>query len=599
MGRAFSEIIAAELAPAPGLYAIPFSQLHGLEGQTGVRPISAPGISTERELALFSGATRLGYGEFSIRGGRLRARLTLEDPATGRMAGVLRAESAAGDVNGVASSLARQIAPGSANYGTGNPAALEAYMTALETAAADAKSAAAARAIAADPNFGPAYRLEAEAKARQQDLAGALVILDDAGRRGNAIHAAERARISLEAANLRNDLAGRRQALAELVKTEPGDIEAWRSLAQLSFAARDYRQAVTAYQKTLTAQPDDPAALNELGYAYAYTGNLEAALASLSRYRTIRPDDPNALDSMGDVHLISGNLSAAERFYLQTFHKDASFQGAGDLYKAAIARLMSGDIPGADALQKQFDDARAAHDPAIPYRQAEWAWITGRRKQAYQQLTAFAQSSEKGPLKEVASNAYSELALWSLLLGDRDGAREMVRKSIQFAGPKSAASAVLMRFLTQPPAPATEWITRAGVLFPKPEQASVKDQWLVYAFLLDKDFAAAADALQRLSQSGADGADESLPVLQAWTLVETGHESAASELLRFNPVPPVTGPGLFTSLYFPRLYYLRAVVAEKQGRREEARAAYRLFLKLSGPTPLQWGEEQAAQKAGQ
>ncbi len=598
MGRAFSEIITADLASAPGLSAIPSSQLHGFERQTGVRPISAPGISAERELALFSGATRLGYGEFSIRGGRLRARLTLEDPATGTMVRVLQAEAAAGDVNGAASSLAHQVAPGAGKYATANAAALEAYMTALETVAPDARSAAATRSVAADPNFGPAYRMLAGAKARQQDPEGALAVLADAAGRGDAIPAAERARISFDAANLRNDLAGRCQALAELVKAEPGDIEAWRSLAQLSFAARDYRQAVAAYRKTLAAQPNDPAALNELAYSYAYTGNLEAALESLGRYRSIRPDDPNVLDSLGDVHLISGNLSAAEKFYLQAFHKDPNFQGAGDLYKAAIARLMSGDIPGADAFQKQFDDARAAaHDPAVPYRQAEWAWIGGRRKQAYQDLTAFAQRSISGPLKELASSAYSELAWWSLLLGDRDGARDMVRKSVQFAGPKSAATVVLMRFLAQPPAPAAEWITRAGVLFPKPGQAAVKDLWLVYVFLLNKDFGAASDALQRLSQSGADGTDESLPILQAWTLVETGRESEAAELLRFNPVPPVTGPGIFTSLYFPRLYDLRARVAGKQGRREEAQAAYRLFLKLSGPTPLQWGEEQSAMLA--
>jgi hypothetical protein len=156
-----------------------------------------------------------------------------------------------------------------------------------------------------------------------------------------------------------------------------------------------------------------------------------------------------------------------------------------------------------------------------------------------------------------------------------------------------------MRFLMQPPAPAAEWIVRAGALFPKPGQSSVKDLWLIYAFLLNEDFASASAELQRLSASGANAGDESFPVLQAWTLVVAGRESEAAELLRFNPVPPATGPGLFTSLYFPRLYYLRAAVAGKAGRREEARAAYQLFLKLSGPTPLAWGEEQKARQAAQ
>jgi tetratricopeptide (TPR) repeat protein len=602
MGRAFSEIIAAELASAPGIYTIAPTRLHGFEQQAGVRPIAAPGISAERALAFFSGATRLGYGDYSIRGGRLRARLTLEDATTGRMVRVITAEAAAGDVGAAASSLAHQIAPRAGKYGTANRAAVEAYMTAMESGSPARMSEGAWRAIAADPDFGPAYRMLAGAKARQQDSEGALAVLGEAMKRGDAIPAAERARIALEAATLRNDLPARRQALAELVRVEPGDTDACRSLADLSYAAHDYGQAAAAYRQILAMEPDNPAALNSLGYAYAYSGNLDVALASLRRYQTLRPNDANALDSTGDVYLISGNLSAAEKFYQQAFRKDPNFQGAGseagDLFKAAMARLMTGDIPGADALARQYDDARtAAHDPAVPYRQAEWSWITGRRKQACQQLAAFAQRCGNGPLKELASRAYSELALWSLMLDDRDGAGEMLRKSMQFAGPNSAATAVLVRFLAQSPAPAAEWTNRAGLLFRSPAQSPVKDLWLAYAFLLNQQFDAASGAVQRLYDGGANGADEALPVLLAWTRVETGRVSDAAGLLRFNPVPPLSGTSLFTSLYFPRLYYLRGVVAEKQGRHEEARAAFQLFLKLSGPTPLHWGEEQKAKQA--
>jgi len=287
-------------------------------------------------------------------------------------------------------------------------------------------------------------------------------------------------------------------------------------------------------------------------------------------------------------------LPEAEKFYLQAIRKDPNFQGSAsaDLYKAAMSRLMTGDIPGADALEKQFDDARsAAHDQTVPFRRAEWAWLTGRRKQAYQQLTEFAQHTETGPLKELSSRAYSQLALWSLMLGDTNAASEMVRKAIQTVGPTSAATAALVRFLALPPAPASEWTARAGLIFHDERQASAKDLWLLHAFLLNREFDEAAAAAQRLTEGSADNRDESLPVMQAWALAESGHVDQAADLLRFNPVPPITGPGLFTPFYFPRLYYLRGMVAGKQGKHEEARAAWQLFLKLSGPTPLQWGEE--------
>ena len=111
MGRAFSEVITEELAGAPGIYAIPSNQMHGLDRVLGPRPISVPGISAERSLALASGATRLGYGEYSVREGRLSARLTIEDLRTGKMTNLVSAGPSghpAGDVFAVASELARR-----------------------------------------------------------------------------------------------------------------------------------------------------------------------------------------------------------------------------------------------------------------------------------------------------------------------------------------------------------------------------------------------------------------------------------------------------------------------------------------------------------
>jgi hypothetical protein len=42
------------------------------------------------------------------------------------------------------------------------------------------------------------------------------------------------------------------------------------------------------------------------------------------------------------------------------------------------------------------------------------------------------------------------------------------------------------------------------------------------------------------------------------------------------------GPSLLEPLYFPRIYDLRARVAAKKGRPEEARAAVGLYKRLSG-----------------
>ena len=66
----------------------------------------------------------------------------------------------------------------------------------------------------------------------------------------------------------------------------------------------------------------------------------------------------------------------------------------------------------------------------------------------------------------------------------------------------------------------------------------------------------------------------------------------AASLLRFNPVPSASGTGPFLAFYFPRIFYLRARLAEREGKPAEAATNYRLFRALSGSAPLVWGEEQ-------
>ncbi len=596
MGRAFSEVITAELAGAPGIYAIPSNRLHGLDRVFGPRPVSVPGISAERTLAFASGATRLGYGEYSVRGGRLSARLTIEDPRTGKMVKLFSA--AGGDVFAVASELARQISTRVAPYGTKSVPALKAYMAAEESATAAATTQNLEQAIAADPDFGPPYRLLAELDAQRQDRAGADALLGQALSRAGAMPPAERARLELETANLHGDSAARKSALTTLVALEPNDPVGWNSLAESCMSRREYQQAVQAYRRLLQVEPEDAGALNQLGYAAAYAGSLDTALEALRRYQALRPAEANPLDSQGDVNLLAGRLPQAESFYLQAAKKNPNSESGGDLWKAAMARLMSGDVAGADTLFQQFIQAReAAKDPVAEYRQAEWSWISGRRKSACQRLEAFARGAENGPLREIASRAYSQLAVWSLVMGDRTAAAQLAQKGALLAGPSSAGAAMVARFLTEPPASPSEWSVRAERLFPNAAEDSLKDLALAYALLLDKQFQPASLLLKQLYDGANPSADPSLPVLLAWTCLETGRANDAAPLLRFNPIPFLSGASMFAAFDFPRIYYLRGLLAEQQGKPGEARANYRLFRQLSGPDPLIWGEEQRASRA--
>lgn len=577
MGRAFSEIIAAELSGLPNTYVIPSARMHNLGPTLGVRPVSAPGISTERTAAILAGANRIGDGEYAVRGGRIEARLSLEDPQTGRTTEVL--STSAADVVTAASDLARQLSPRATKYLTANPEAVRHYMAAMESSDAAVMTDGASAAIAADPNYAPPYRLLAEVKSQQHDRDGALAVLDQAMARGDAIPPAERARDAFESATLRNDFAARERALGDLAKASPGDLETWRALGDGAYARHDYAQALEAFKKALALQPGDTQALNEFGYSQAYTGDMEGALRTFRRYQSLRPNEANPLDSMADILLMYGRLREAEELYVQADKKDRKLLSAGDLLKAAMARLMTGDVPGANALAKQFFDARAQlHDPTVPIHQAEWLWISGDRKGAMLQLQGLAHSTESGGQKDVASLAYSDLAIWSLLLGDRAGAAQLSLKAVGLARQATAGDAIMARFLAQPAASPAEWNSRADQVFRNVQQTGIKDLTLARALLLERQFPAAAEALRRVY--GDPTADPGVPILLAWCLIETGHAEEAVPLLRFNPIPPYTGIGPFAGFYFPRFYELRARLAEKAGRADEAQANRQLFEKL-------------------
>jgi tetratricopeptide (TPR) repeat protein len=329
-----------------------------------------------------------------------------------------------------------------------------------------------------------------------------------------------------------------------------------------------------------------------MGYAAGQAGDVDGAMSALRRYAALRPNDANPLDSMGDVHLIAGHLADAGNFYLQAAKKDPNFQNNGALIKAALARLLSGDPSGANHLADQYVAARvAAKDPIVDYRRAQWTWISGRRKAAAQQMGAFALANESGPLRDIASRAYAELAIWSLETGDREGAARLAQKALSIAGPASAGNALVAKFLSQPPASSSEWVVRAEQQFPGPAQNAIKNFSLAYALLVNQQFQPALLLLRQMWETGSATADEGLPVMLAWCYLETGRVKEAAPLLASNPLPPANGLTPYTGFYIPRLLYLRGLLAEKEGRAGEARAYYDKFLAISGPDPLLWGEE--------
>lgn len=581
IGRAIPVILEDELAGAPNSTLLGTAQLHALDRGLGTRPISAPGVSAERTQSLVAGANRIAYGYYSVRGGKLHVHLWIEDPQTQRIIKIADAVSAAGDAIGAATDLARQFTARPSPFITRNEASIRAYAQGLEAGDVAAASAHMEEAIAADPGFGPAYRSLAELEVQRQDRDAARAVLERGIARKD-ISPIERARMQLDISAIDNDPASRQQALAALIALEPRNLRMWQSFAETAMARHDYAAAADGFRRAVELDPGNVSLLNELGYAATYAGHFDEGVAALRKYRSLRPKDANALDSLGDLHLIANRYHEAEDFYHQAIQLDPNFNGDSDLFKSAMARLMTGDVAGADSLYMEYIAARTkTHDPGAPLLHSAWLWLTGRRKQASAELLAFAHTAESRNDRPLAARAYAGLAIWRLMSNDRASAQEMAQKAAPFADASTSTGIAIARFLAQPSASPEEWRTRAARFVPNAAQTNARNEMFAWALLLDGHFDAAKAPLRDLYDTTGTAANEGMPVLLAWCYVETGDFSSAAPLLALTPVPPATGIGTFTSLWFPRIFQLRAAVYGKLGKADEAKQNADLFAKLS------------------
>lgn len=86
-----------------------------------------------------------------------------------------------------------------------------------------------------------------------------------------------------------------------------------------------FDEAEAAFLEILEAEPNDAAAANYLGYLWADRGvRLDEALDLINRAVTAEPENPAYLDSLGWVHYRLGSLAEAERWLRRAVEIDSS-----------------------------------------------------------------------------------------------------------------------------------------------------------------------------------------------------------------------------------------------------------------------------------
>jgi tetratricopeptide (TPR) repeat protein len=179
------------------------------------------------------------------------------------------------------------------------------------------------------------------------------VIHEERGELAEALAEVERARavrasrpLDLYAASLRaksGDVDGAIAFLEGLLAQAPDDDELLYNLGVVHGEARRYDAALRYMQRALEKNPDNPAALNYVGYSWAEKGeNLDQAEAMIHRALELRPDDGYITDSLGWVYYMRA------RPLLQSGRAADLEQGRALLQKALRELERASQLTGGD-----------------------------------------------------------------------------------------------------------------------------------------------------------------------------------------------------------------------------------------------------------
>jgi tetratricopeptide (TPR) repeat protein len=521
-------------------------------------------------------ASRLVHGYFSTRNNALELRADIEDAATHKTIHALVTRGVVGNIVPLVNQIAKQISPAAEPFSTNSAAAFQNLGAALIAPDAASQDRGFEAATQADPNFSAAYVIWAEALLRRGDRAGVARIVASA----MADHPGtiDQAKLAYLDASAQSDAGAQVQALRKWSRLTPADPSVARQLAEIESARREFGEAAQDYQRAVNLNQDDPALWNMLGYAQAYAGDLEAARRALLQYqKQSPPQDGNPLDSLGEVSFYLGDFAAAEKYFEAAHARNPQQFGGVELLKAAQARLMTGDLAGADTVIRRFIEFRKPIPGSFSeYQQAQWDFLTGRRKRAMEALQAAVPHLDANS----AAIALCQLSVWKLETGDQKTAVEYAQQASERAtSPAVRTQSAICRFLASGESKSTGSGTVDAL-----------------ALLFRRRFDEALPKLEAVYRETSPNSDGQIRTLLAWANVEAGRMQEARALSRLYPLPLASGDVLFACLGFPRFFYLKGAILENEGKREEARKYFQLYLRFVGDVPGIFGDREKAKK---
>jgi Flp pilus assembly protein TadD len=410
----------------------------------------------------------------------------------------------------------------------------------------------------ADPGFTASYIDQAQMLAGTGDRERATQLIQTAQR--TRLDPIERANLEYVGATTSGNATDRLKALESLTQVTPANANLCSELGEMRFARREFEQAAREYRAAARLNPDEPRTWNELGYALARSKDLNGAREALAQYQKLAPEDANALDSQGEVSFFLGDFKAAGEYF-----ERASAKNPAELLKAAEARLMMGDLRGADALFLKHQGPAAGPGGSAEYQMAQWEYLTGRPQAGMARMEKLA-SKLNGDLQALA---LSQLAIWKLDSGENEAAVELANEARGRAqSPQVRGVSAMCRSIASGSAGSGSKLADA------------------LALLFANKLREALPLLQAVYGATNPSADGQVRTLLAWAYVETGATEKAAPLVDIYPLPLSSGDPLFASLVLRNYWFARGSVLRQAGKRDEASKSFELYRLFRGRDQL-------------
>ena len=165
-----------------------------------------------------------------------------------------------------------------------------------------------------------------------------------------------------------------------------------------------YEQAVAVLERAVALYPDYAAALNDLAYGYADTGNFERAFTAMDRYVALEPDQPNPHDSYGEILRMAGKFEAALEQYRMSIRIDPNF--GSELGIADTYAVMGKEREAREEYDRAIVFAPSNADRVQRELQSAVTWIReNNRKQADRALGDVARHAHTAGLARLEAEA--------------------------------------------------------------------------------------------------------------------------------------------------------------------------------------------------